>query len=166
MHTFTDNAGREWRLEITIGTVRRVRDLLEVDLLALDQGDPPLLTRLELDLMLLVDVIYACLKPQADEADVTDEQFGEALGGDGVSAAHSAFWAALADFTQSAGQTHMAAAIRKLQALVTRATEEAVRRIDAKDVDQIVQEAMAGTPGDSSTSSPASSASAAPTSTD
>ncbi|MBU0717313.1 MAG: hypothetical protein KJ749_03615, partial [Planctomycetes bacterium] len=59
-----------------------VKGLLDVNLLELEAGDPPLLTRLGTDVILLCDVIFALVKPQADTSGVTDEQFGAALGGE------------------------------------------------------------------------------------
>jgi len=40
-----------------------------------ETGDPPLLTRLGTDVILLCDVIFASVKPQADQHGVSDEQF-------------------------------------------------------------------------------------------
>ena len=98
MHCFTDTAGRKWELSLTIGAAKRVKGLLAVDLLDLAGGTPPLITRLHTDTMLLVDVIFAVLKPAADAAGVTDEQFGEALGGDAAWNAYQAFTAEIEDF--------------------------------------------------------------------
>jgi hypothetical protein len=98
MHAFSDTTGRQWDLSLTIGAAKRVKGLLNVDLLDLAGGNPPLITRLHTDAMLLVDVIFALLKPQADAAGITAEQFGEALGGDAAWNAYQAFAAELEDF--------------------------------------------------------------------
>jgi hypothetical protein len=103
MKTFSDNAGRTWTIDLTIGAAKRVRDLLRIDLLAplivkrrkRPDGSVrktlPLVTRLQLDVVALIDVIYVLVKPQADAQGVTDEQFGQALGGEAACAAHEAF---------------------------------------------------------------------------
>ena len=80
MKTFTDSAGRTWTVSLTIDAAKRVKGLLDVNLLELEAGDPPLLTKLGTDVILLCDVIFALVKPQADAAGVSDEQFGAALG--------------------------------------------------------------------------------------
>ena len=103
MKTFKDKDGRDWQIELTIGAARRVRDLLGVNLLELDKGDPPLLTQLGTDEMLLVDVIYCLIKPQADAAEVTDEMFGCSLDGEAVWSACNAFYAELIDFSGCGG---------------------------------------------------------------
>jgi hypothetical protein len=68
----------------------------------LNDGEPPLVARLESDLILLFDVIFALLKPQADTAGVTDEQFAQAIGAPAAGQAVQAFWEELVDFFQSA----------------------------------------------------------------
>ena len=96
MKTFTDNKGRIWTLEVTVATVKRVRALCRVDLnsiVELDKNNKPsaeLLERLSSDPVLLVDVLYAVCKPQADKLGVTDEDFGEAMAGDAIEYATSA----------------------------------------------------------------------------
>ena len=159
MQTFTDNQGREWSIAITVGSIKRVQDLLDVNLAEITGGDPPLLTRLEIDIVLLCDVIYAVVKPQADEAGVTDEQFGAALGGEAIRAAHGAFWEELADFFRSLSHTDQAKAIDKQLQLVRAVTDKAVQKIDELQIDDVVEQAFAESAG----SLPASSASTPPT---
>lgn len=107
MRTFADKTGREWQLSVTIGDARRVQTMLDVNLLDITVGDPPLLTRLATDIILLVDVIWALVQPQAAAAGITDEQFGEIMG-DGLEAANDALMAELADFFQRCGRAPLA----------------------------------------------------------
>jgi len=163
MKTFNDSAGRTWTLAITVDAVRRVRDLVGVNLARLvEPREPgrelPLLTDLADDLILLVDVIYALVKPQADALGVSDEDFGRALGGEAIAAAHEAFWRELADFFRSLRRRPNAAearAIEKQLAMVEAAMAATERRIEALDVDEL----LARTDGGSSSSAPASPAS-------
>jgi len=160
MRTFTDSAGRMWQLAITVDAVRRVRDLVGVNLARLIEPrepgrDLPLMTDLEDDLLLLVDVIYALVKPQADAQGVSDADFGRALGGEAIAGAHEAFWRELADFFRSLKRQAPARAIEKQLALVEAAMAAAERKIEALDVERIVEQ----TDGGSSSSAPASRAS-------
>ena len=67
MKTFTDSSGRTWTIAVTVDAIKRVEGLIKgVNLANLTSGDPPLLTRLETDVVLLCDVIFALVKPQAD----------------------------------------------------------------------------------------------------
>ena len=134
MKTFKDTSGREWTLAITIDAVKRIRDLLKIDLLDLFGGEPPLLTRLDTDVILLCDTIFVALKPQADTAGVSSEQFGAALGGDAIIAARDAFMEALSDFFQSLRRPEVVKAISKQTELVTAAVKLAGERIENLDV--------------------------------
>jgi len=98
MKTFTDSAGRTWTINLNIDAAKRVRNLLDVNLLEPEGGEPPLLTRLGTDEILLCDVIYCLIKPQADQQGVSDEQFGQALGGEAILAAQQALYEELIDF--------------------------------------------------------------------
>ena len=57
MKAFEDAKGRRWELSLTIGSAKRVLEKLGVNLLEPEGGEPPLLTRLGADAMLLCDVL-------------------------------------------------------------------------------------------------------------
>ena len=64
MKAFNDRAGRSWTITLTLGTAMTVKEQLGVDLLQPEAGDPPLLTRLGTDEMLLGEVLCAMLQQQ------------------------------------------------------------------------------------------------------
>jgi len=154
MKTFVDTAGRSWTLSLTLDAAKRVKGLLGggVNLLALEAGDPPLLTRLGTDVILLCDVIYAVLKPQADAADVTDEQFGAALGGETILAAQTAFYEELVDFFRGLGRADLARAVEAQRKMIDLAVSRIESRIDGMDLEGTIDSTL----GESSTSSPPS----------
>jgi hypothetical protein len=170
MRTFQDNAGRTWTVAMNVWTVKKVRDLLGVDLLDVggDEGKPGpgLLHRFIADPILLVDVLYVACKDQADPLGVTDEQFGRAMAGDAIDAATRAFLEDLADFTPSPRDRARA---RKVMAATWNLIDRTQDVLDAKAekelpaVAEAVVAALAGgggsAPGSSSGNSPASSAS-------
>lgn len=104
MKSFTDNTGRTWTLSVTVGTIKRVRALCNVDLagvIAIESGVQPkidLLERLGSDPVLLVDVLYAVCKPEADAKGVSDEEFGQAMSGDAIEMATTALLDEVIDF--------------------------------------------------------------------
>jgi len=104
MKSFTDNTGRTWTLSVTVGTIKRVRALCDVDLaniISIDAGSTPrvdLLERLGRDPVLLVDVLYAVVKPEADAKDISDEEFGRAMAGDAIEIATTALLDEIIDF--------------------------------------------------------------------
>ena len=82
MKTFIDNAGRTWTVAVNVDAIKRVRDLVQVNLLEVIEGK--LLERLISDPILLCDVIYCLCKPEADAKSVSDEDFGRAMAGDAI----------------------------------------------------------------------------------
>jgi hypothetical protein len=97
MKLFKDNAGREWTVKIDGNSLRRVRDLLNVnlaDFLAIDA----LTRRLRSDELFVIDVAWALCQPQAAERQLTCEQFTEAMGGDANQGAYTAITEDLPDF--------------------------------------------------------------------
>jgi hypothetical protein len=96
MKTFRDNKRRVWTLEVNVAAIKRVRGLCKVDLnsiVEVDSENRPtarLLEQLSSDPVLLVDVLYAICKPEADKQGVTDEEFGEAMAGDAIEQATEA----------------------------------------------------------------------------
>src|SRR6056297_3020987 len=133
MKNFTDSAGRSWSIQLNIAAAKRVRDLLGVDILAPEAGHPPLMTRLGTDEILLCDLIYCLVKPQADSQNVTDEQFGSALGGDAILAAQQALYEEMCDFFRSRGRSHTAAALAKQHEMIRLAVDSLQQRIEAID---------------------------------
>jgi len=164
MKTFTDNAGRTWTVSLTIDAAKRVKGLLNVNLLEPEAGDPPLLTRLGTDVILLCDVVFALIKPQADAAGVTDEQFAAALGGDVILAAQTAFYEELVDFFRKLGRTDLAKAVDAQQRMIDLAVRQIETRIDRLDLEATIESALGAVSersesirGELSTNSPLSS---------
>jgi len=130
-----------------------VKSLLDVNLLELEAGDPPLLTRLGTDVILLCDVIFALVKPQADAAGVSDQEFAAALGGDVVLAAQTAFYEELVDFLRKLGRGDLAKAVDAQRRMIDLAVARIETRIDRLDLEAAVESPL----GEPSTSSPPSS---------
>jgi hypothetical protein len=90
MKTFRDTEGREWAITVDVNAVKRVMksqfdylgEPLRVNLLALVEPDSDLLKKVLEYPPLLCDIAYAICKPQCDEKNTRDEDFGKAMGGD------------------------------------------------------------------------------------
>ena len=153
--TFNDSQGTTWNVEITIDTLRRVRAHMDVDLGDLTAGDPPLLTQIETDIVMLINIVYLCVKPQLDAAGIDDETFAARLGGEAAQAAHDAFWQALELFFQSLHRTEQVRAIAMQLQLIEKIVAAGEARMTGIDLDKIVDQAFSDLP----TNLPASSAS-------
>jgi len=81
MPTFQDNQGRTWTITATPPGLRRVRDLLGIDLTVSGQAGFREFNKLADDPMLLVNTLYVLCQEQADAAGVSDEEFGQSLVG-------------------------------------------------------------------------------------
>ena len=142
MKSFTDTESREWTLSLTIDSVKRVRALLDVNLLELEAGNPPLLTRLGTNVILLCDVIFVLVKPQADAAGVTDEQFGAAMGGDAILAAQAAFYDEIIDFFRRLSRGDLVKAVEAQRRMIDLAVARIEMKIGALDLEAAVNSTL------------------------
>jgi len=154
MHSFTDNEGREWHLEVTINDVRRLRRDVGVDLVEVVTGD--LAERLRNDVVLLCDVIYALCADQAEKAGVSDEGFGRALAGDVIDDATRALLEELADFFPGRRGKALRAMIERIDRL-----EEMALDLTGK-LEETLEAALKGTGAPSSGSPPSAESPRAP----
>jgi len=137
---FKDTVGRYWDLAITVSTVKRVRQLADVDLIKALEGE--LLVELASDPVALVDTLYAICKPQADAAGVSDEQFGEAMAGEAIDAACEAFIEALTRFFSRPGRREaLRAMAAKVEATLALAETKAIEQVGKLDPATILEAA-------------------------
>jgi len=150
MKTFTDAAGRTWTLTLTLGTAMAVKAKLDIDLLQPEQGDPPLLTRLGTDEMLLGEVLCAMLEGQFVTHNVTEDDVRNGFDGQTLLAAQKAFYEELIDFFHQRGRNDRAKAVAKQMAMIDAAVTAVETRIDALDIDETIRGAMSGASPDRS----------------
>lgn len=144
MKTFTDAAGRTWTIALNLGTAMMVKDKLGVDLLQPEVGEPPLLTRLGTDEMLLGEVLCALLENQFVAHKVTAEDVRAAFDGRTLLAAQQAFYEELIDFFHCRGRADRAKAVAKQMALIHAAVQAVEVRIDQIDPAKAIHAAMSG----------------------
>lgn len=142
MKTFNDNAGRTWTVSLNVDAIKRVRSLVDVDLMQAVGGK--LLERLTTDPVLLCDILYAVCKAECDARNVTDEDFGRALAGDAIDAATTALLEELVDFFPQAKRRVLGKAMGKLKSLQARALEVAELRLDSPELENAMEQALAG----------------------
>jgi hypothetical protein len=140
MKTFTDNAGRTWTVAINIDVIKRVRSLLNIDLL--DITDGKLVKRLISDPVLLCDVIYVICRPEAEAKNVTDEDFGRAMAGDAIEHATTALLDELVNFSPNPRDRKSAQRVlQKTWQVMDRARDLVERKIDL-ELDQVAERAL------------------------
>ena len=133
MKTFTDNAGRSWNISITVDAIKRVRSLLDIDLTEAAAGK--LIQQLADNPVLLCDVIYCIVKPEADAKEITDEDFGKAMAGDAIDQATSAFLEDLVNFFPSRKREMLEKVLIKLKNLEAIAAEVVNKRLDSPELE-------------------------------
>jgi len=152
MKTFTDNAGRTWTIAITLGSALAVKGKLGIDLLQPEAGDPPLLTRLGTDELLLGEVLCALLEQQFEAHKVDEADVRAAFDGRTLLAAQQAFYEELIDFFRQRGRTDRARALTTQMQLIEAGVKAIETRIGAIDIAEAVEDALAIPGGKSGTS--------------
>lgn len=157
MKTFADNTGRTWTIAVNVDTIKRVRGLVDVNLLEIVDGT--LIEKLIRDPVLLCDVVYAVCKPEADTRKVSDEAFGRAMAGDAIEQATKALLSDLVDFSPSPrDRANLAQVLEKTWTAMDRARDVIEARIESGVIEKSVEQALANV-SDSSGDAPASPAS-------
>jgi len=144
MKTFKDKADRNWTIGINLATAKRLRDTLNVDLLQPEIGDPPLLTRLGTDEILLGEVLCVLLADQFEAHKVTADDVLAAFDGQTLLAAQEAFYEDLVDFFRGRGRTDRAKAVAKQAEMIQATVARIEEKIDQIDIDEVIDGAMSG----------------------
>jgi len=142
MKTFKDNGGQSWTISINVDAIKRVRSLLDVNLL--DAVDGKLLEQLVTDPVLLCDVIYCIVKPECDSKNVSDEDFGKTMAGDAIEHAATALLEELVDFFPLGKRRVLQKALGKLKTLEARALEMAEKHLDSPELESEMEKALNG----------------------
>lgn len=164
MRSFNDTTGKEWKLAVTVAAVKRVRELTGCDLMQILSSEDTL-RQLATDDILMVDVVFAILKTQADADGISDVQFGEAMAGDAISKAYEALIGELSDFSRNPkARKVMGKVWAKVQEVENKLAGIAEERLDSGELDKLIDRELkaAHTPnkesqptgGESSGSSP------------
>jgi len=152
MHSFTDNNDRTWAIEITVSAIKRVKAVLDIDLLA----GGKIFERIADDPVLLCDLLFVLCRA---DTTVTDEDFGQAMAGDVLDAASLAFMEALADFFPSRRRALMHKTIAKIDDLQVIAMDVVEAKLDSPSLEAKLRQYLQTTLGETSTASPAASGS-------
>ncbi len=151
MNEFTDKLGREWRLDITVGSAADVEAVSGVDLLRCVQDGEALTSLLYTDPRRLVKVLGAILSEDMAAGNVSPDSFARGFDGATMERASEALLGAICDFFP---RSRVAKA---LKASLTRALTDA----DDRAIQEIEARGFSNSPG-SSPESPASTPAPSP----
>ena len=152
MKEFSDATGRIWNISINFGTLLAVRERLEIDLLQPEQGNPPLMTRLGTDEMLLGEVIFTLLSKQMEERKLTAADVYESFTGEVILKSQTAFYEEMINFFQGRGRMDRARMVEKQMEMITKAVKVATDKVESFDIDKMIDGAMSGSLPDASAS--------------
>ncbi len=128
MTSFEDIQKRIWIVNITVSALKRVKAMTGIDLGNIaNLTDGTLAEKIGSDPVLLSELLYAVVKPEADSRKVSQEDFCDAFSGDVIEKASFALFEGLADFfPRQQGDF-----LRKLLALAKEAQANAAREMAA-----------------------------------
>ena len=92
--------------------------------------------------MLLVDLLWVLVQPQAEAQNVSDEEFGRSLAGDAIDRATKAFLDALVAFFPAQKRRLLEHALAKLRKLEAAAVEHGVKAFDSGFLDRKLEAAL------------------------
>ncbi len=146
MKVFKDNTGRSWEVLITISTVKRIKGMIDIDILDVNKKGN-IFDKVADDPVFLCDLLYVVCKPQADQLKVTDIQFGECMGGAAIEDGTIAFMEELTGFFPKAKRRALRKVLEKQEEANGIASEKAIQQMDSMDiaakVDKVIAKAMA-----------------------
>lgn len=158
MKAFKDTAGREWTISVTVGLIRRIKASLQIDLLdpyGEDDSDashakPDAITRMVQSKTMLLECVALALEDQFASQGTTADDVCESFDGSVLRAARSAFLDDYEDFSRSLGEPQIALAVKKVREGLTVAHAEAMRKINAVDLEAEICGGMSGEQPESS----------------
>lgn len=118
MKKFQDKNGGDWKIELTIGLVQRVKNESEGRFNLYEPGgkvgDVPLQQLLYDEPGDFWELLWYLVEPQATAKEIDASQFGELLAAECLISAQTAFFSEWRDFFQSLQRPDKAAALEKL----------------------------------------------------
>ena len=146
MHTFTDNTGKIWSISVNVAAIKRVRALCGVDLTSIididDEGKPTasLLDKISSDPVLLVDILYAVCKPEADQNGISDELFGAHILGDVITNATNALLDEVVDFFPVSKRRVLQQLLKLTRRFEEKIANEAINAFSEENMEKVQKE--------------------------
>lgn len=143
MRVFKDAIGRDWTIDINLGTREIVKAKTGVDFLDLETCVEKLS-----DLATLGAVLYALCEPQIEKLGLKQEDFVSAFKGDVFDAASAALNGELIDFFPSGRRQILQRTLAKAKELETMALDHANKMIDSGKLEEQLRQKLNERSGD------------------
>lgn len=132
MSLFQDATGKQWRVELTLGSLRRLKSEAEFDLSAMSV-DERFATALMGDPVTLANVCWVLCREQA--VGTTRDQFEDAIDGDAVERLQVAVFEAIVDFFHRAQAESIKAKLPDLRERMRQAIESRLNELTSNNSD-------------------------------
>lgn len=120
---------KKWRVELDIGTARRLSKDIEWDIW--NQDNLNVLFKAE-EIETQINILWVIIEEQAQTRNIDEAEFAKRLGGEADVAAHNALVEAIRDFFQGRGAVELARAVEKQEEMVQKAHRKAETKITEK----------------------------------
>ncbi len=138
MKTFKDTAGRTWSLSLTIGSAKKIRDLLEIDLFGDDIST--IVTDLASDPVRLAGVLWVLVSDEAAAKDINEDDFFGAFSGDVIEAATDLFLEELVQLYPEKKRVILHKILEKIRSAELRILEQAQAMVESDRLDKFIEE--------------------------
>jgi len=138
LKTFKDTAGRTWSLSLTIGSAKKIRDLLEIDLFGDDIST--IVTDLASDPVRLAGVLWVLVSDEAAAKDINEDDFFGAFSGDVIEAATDLFLEELVQLYPEKKRVILHKILEKIRSAELRILEQAQAMVESDRLDKFIEE--------------------------
>lgn len=138
MKTFKDTAGRTWSLSLTIGSAKKIRDLLEIDLFGDDIST--IVTDLASDPVRLAGVLWVLVADEAAAKDISEDDFFGAFSGDVIEAVTDLFLEELVQLYPEKKRIILHKILEKIRSAELRILEQAQAMVESDRLDKFIEE--------------------------
>lgn len=136
MATWKDKNGKEWNCEITIKTLKQIKQRLGIDLLELQES----IKKLIANKYLLCNVLYLAHEDICKQLNITDEDFGGLLVGDTIDDATKALIDSLISFFPVQQREMLAKITNKREQVMAAIYQKMGQEIDNLPMEKVVEE--------------------------
>ena len=148
MQSFQDGQGETWLIKIDVDCIRRVKALTGVNLTMIDRprtgADLPLFTEVSTDLLLLSDIIFAIIQPQALALGLSEQALGQRFEGGVVRRAEEAFYKEWLDFFRQEDRMESVNTLEKNREIMTAANQQKAKLIQGLNTEAMMEIAFSG----------------------
>ena len=147
MNCFKDKTGRQWTLDLNVGSAMRGKaetgfDVVNVIQINDNGADTTSLQKLTDDVFLLVSVLYSLCKPQVAQANMTDEQFAEQFDAEVIEKALDALVLEIINFSQPMKKKMLTLIYEKTRSFRAKAEQHLEEVLQSKEFNEELEEQL------------------------